>query len=562
MKNKPLIYQVLPRLFGNTSGQNRMHGSIEENGCGKLNFFTDKALQAIHSMGFTHVWYTGLLEHATQTDYSRYGIARDHKAVVKGVAGSPYAIKDYYDIDPDLACNPTQRMQEFEALVARTHANKLKMIIDFVPNHVARSYASDAKPEGVADFGANDDTTQRFHPNNNFYYIPNERFCAQIDLFGGEEAPYYEYPAKATGNDRFDAFPTTNDWYETVKLNYGLNYDNWRQGHFSPIPDTWFKMLDILLFWASKKVDGFRCDMAEMVPVEFWGWVIPQVKIKYPAVQFIAEVYNIQEYRNYIFTGKFDYLYDKEGLYNILRAVMTSYTPAFHLSNAWKMVDGIQEHMLSFLENHDEQRLASDFFAGDATKAIPGMVVCATLSRGPVMVYAGQELGERGMDQEGFSGLDGRTTIFDYWKLASLAQWAHDGNYDGSKLSSEQLELQGFYSKLMHLAGTEKSVVEGQFYDIMYVNEANRTLNGKQYAYLRYHEGEYLLVATNFSNAEIAAEFYLPLHFFEFLQLPLVTLTRFRDLLSDECFEQAFSASEPFRVTLPAWGARILKFTL
>lgn len=80
---------------------------------------------------------------------------------------------------------------------------------------------------------------------------------------GAAAEAYKEYPAKATGNNRFDAYPNINDWYETVKLNYGIDYQNGNTPHFNPIPDTWTKMLDILLFWAGKNIDGFRCDMAE-----------------------------------------------------------------------------------------------------------------------------------------------------------------------------------------------------------------------------------------------------------------------------------------------------------
>ena len=275
------IYQIFTRLYGNPNDANVPHGTIEQNGCAKMNGFTDKVLRRIKANGYTHVWYTGLIEHATQTDYSAYGIAKDHPVVVKGKAGSPYAIKDYYDIDPDLAVKVEKRMQEFEALVERTHKAGLKMVIDFVPNHVARQYHSDVCPKGVKDLGVDDDPTMHFSTANNFYYCWGEPlhtdFAARRDA---DEYPYIEQPAKATGNDHFDAWPGQNDWYETVKLNYGIDYCNagGRSTHFDPIPSTWKKMKDILLFWAAKGVDVFRCDMAEMVPVEFWEWAIAQVK--------------------------------------------------------------------------------------------------------------------------------------------------------------------------------------------------------------------------------------------------------------------------------------------
>ncbi|MEG1547086.1 MAG: alpha-amylase family glycosyl hydrolase, partial [Bacteroides sp.] len=239
-------------------------------------------LDEIKKLGITHIWYTGIIEHATQTDYTKQGIVSDHPAVVKGKAGSPYAIKDYYDVDPDLAAKVSNRMKEFEELVERTHRSGMKMIIDFVPNHVARQYHSDVKPKGVEDLGQTDEVEQSFSPYNNFYYIPQHQLEGQFDMQAGAAKPYHEYPAKATGNNRFDAYPCVNDWYETVKLNYGIDYLNGGSNHFDPMPSTWIKMTDILLFWASKGIDGFRCDMAEMVPVEFWAWAIPQVKKLYP----------------------------------------------------------------------------------------------------------------------------------------------------------------------------------------------------------------------------------------------------------------------------------------
>ena len=289
---KIIIYQVFTRLFGNGNIRCKKSGTIEENGCGKMADFTIKALNEIKNLGATHIWYTGVIEHATQTNYSRYGIRPDHPAVVKGKAGSPYAIKDYYDVDPDMANSIPDRMKEFENLVKRSHKAGLKVIIDFVPNHVARQYHSDAKPEGVIDLGENDNKDVAFSPNNNFYYIPGQQLQGEIDLHMNAPEAYVENPAKATGNDKFDAWPGRNDWYETVKLNYGVDYMNGRWGHFDPVPDPWQKMLDILLFWAAKDIDGFRCDMAEMVPVEFWGWAIPQVKEQFTHIIFIAEVYN------------------------------------------------------------------------------------------------------------------------------------------------------------------------------------------------------------------------------------------------------------------------------
>ncbi len=314
-------------------------------------------------MGFTHIWYTGVLEHASKTDYSAYGIQKDHPDVIKGNAGSPYAIRDYYDVSPDLANDVNSRMAEFEALIERTQKNGMKVIIDFVPNHVARQYHSDARPKKAEDFGIDDDTSVFFDPDNNFYYIPDQPLELQFEVQQGDDA-YKEFPAKATGNDCFNNKPGITDWYETVKLNYGVNYNNGHSTSFTPIPDTWLKMRDILLYWTAKGVDGFRCDMAEMVPVEFWNWVIPKVKSKKKSLIFIAEVYNPSQYQNYVHWGLFDYLYDKVDLYDTLRDVICGHKPASEITFCWQRIDGLQPKMLNFLENHDEQRIASDFLRG------------------------------------------------------------------------------------------------------------------------------------------------------------------------------------------------------
>ncbi len=248
---KLVIYQVFTRLFGANANKNVSNGTKKENGCGKMADFTGTALAEIKKLGATHIWYTGLIEHATKSDYTQYGIQRDHPAVVKGIAGSPYAIKDYYDIDPDLATKVPERIKEFKNLVMRTHKAELKMIIDFVPNHVARQYHSDAKPEGVRDLGEDDDKTEAFHPDNNFYYLPFTQFSPNFSLHDDEMGDYVEMPAKVTGNDCFTPWVSQNDWYETVKLNYGVDYQGTRQLIFCPsTPNTWVKMRDILLYWA------------------------------------------------------------------------------------------------------------------------------------------------------------------------------------------------------------------------------------------------------------------------------------------------------------------------
>lgn len=553
-QQKIIIYQIFTRLFGNRTNVCKQNGTIAENGSGKMNFFTDDVLAQIKAKGITHVWYTGVIRHASMTDYSSFGIPRQHTAVVKGKAGSPYAITDYYDVDPDLAENVDKRAAEFDALVERTHKAGMKVIIDFVPNHVARQYQSVAKPNGVEDLGATDNKEMGFSAANNFYYNVGQPFAPHIDLYAGEAEPYNEYPAKATGNDHFDAAPGKNDWYETVKLNYGIDYCDFggRSEHFSPVPNTWNKMLDILLYWASKDVDGFRCDMAEMVPTAFWSWAIAKVKAAYPNILFIAEVYNPMDYRHYVGAG-FDYLYDKVGMYDTMRSIICDGCPTSKITTAWQWVDDIADHMLYFLENHDEQRIASDFFAKDALRAYPAFVVNALMRSNPFMLYAGQEYGERGMDAEGFSGCDGRTTIFDYWTVPSLYRAFVEG-----KPTAEEAELSRLYSKVLNIANTEKAIGEGYFFDLMYVNEH---IASRQYAFMRKAGNELLFVVANFDSEKAALTVNIPDHAFNFLQIPRKTV-KATDLLSDKTVEARFASESTISVEVEPFGCVILKMQL
>ena len=548
------IYQVLPRLYGNTVTLNKNNGTLSENGCGKMNDFDARRLKRIKDMGFTHIWYTGLIEHATKTDYSAFGIARDNAEVVKGNAGSPYAIKDYYDIDPDLAVNVPERMKEFEQLVERTHRSGLKMIMDFVPNHVARQYHSDSKPAGVKDLGETDNTELAFSAQNNFYYIPKESL--HLDNIIGNKASYIETPARVSGNDVFNAWPSINDWYETIKLNYGIDYQNGRSTHFSPIPDTWKKMTEILLFWAGKGVDGFRCDMAEMVPVEYWNYAIAQVKKQHPELKFIAEVYNPGEYRNYIHTGGFDYLYDKVGLYDTLRSIVRGENSATAITHCWQATDDIQDHMLHFLENHDEQRIASPFFVGNAEKALPALVVSATLDKAPMMIYAGQEIGEKGMGNEGFSGEDGRTTIFDYWGVPSYQKLIRGIKY----LDKDEAKLYTFYRSIIKIINSSEAIREGKKFDLMYANDASQNFNPhRTFAILRSTGEKTALIVANFADTEQKLCINIPSAAFEYLGIKPQTI-KAKELISGKSLPLTLSTTEPTKVTISANNAVIIAF--
>lgn len=567
-QHKLLIYQLLPRLFGNKNTTNKFYGSVEENGCGKFNDITSKAITEIKAMGFTHIWYTGVIEHATMTNYLAHGIKPDDPDVVKGRAGSPYAIKDYYDVDPDLAVNVPNRMAEFEALIARTQEEGLKVIIDLVPNHVARTYQSDVKPASVRDFGEDDDVTQAFSAKNDFYYIPGQPFKVPDGYEPGgvefhsplKDGYFEENPAKGTGDDVFTASPSINNWFETIKLNYGVDFSKGYDMHFDPIPPVWQKMLEIVCFWTEKGVDAFRCDMVEYVPFEFWAWFIPQIKKRYPHLVFIGEAYQTSQYSNYLFKGNFDYLYDKVGLYDAVKSLTRNEPGAntWQINSVWNNdCRGFDERMLRFMENHDEQRIASPQFAGDAWLAVPGMIVTATLSGGPVMIYFGQEVGEPATAAEGFSGADGRTSIFDYYSVPEHQKWLNNGAYDGGQLSESQRVLRFFYSRLLNTVKRSPAICEGKFYELMMANEHSQGFNQQLYLYLRYTNNQRILVAVNFNRQNQPIRIKIPDELLN--ELTISGEITFTDLLSDSKFTAA-NIKEGLPITLPAMGGVMLEF--
>ena len=515
---KKVIYQLPVRLFGNTATHNKVNGTMAENGVGKFNDITDQALTSIKKLGVSHIWYTGIIEHATLTNYSSFGIATDHPFVVKGIAGSPYSIKDYYDVDPDLAVDVKNRMTEFENLIARSHQNGLRVIIDFIPNHVARQYKSDAKPAGIKDFGEEDDNTKPFLASNNFYYLPGTTFqppkeqvqwAMQLKLYGVSN-PFQEKPAKVTGNDQFTPSPGMNEWFEAVKLNYGVDIQDNRKTYFAPVPKTWEMMRDVLQFWARKHVDGFRCDMAEMVPVEFWNWVIPQIKSINPEIIFIAEIYNPLQYDNYSSQDGFDFLYDKVQLYDTIRLLMQGKSDPSSIGQIQGSLKKYNGKMLHFMENHDEQRIASKFFAGNGWLGVPGMVISATLDRGPLMIYFGQEVGEPAVGKEGFGGDDGRTTIFDYWGVPEHQKWMNHGKFDGEGLTMEQKQLRDFYGEICRVSATSPSIHSGDYADITGSNLQAGNISNKVVAYLRYSNDERLLVVASFDKTMQVAKITIP----------------------------------------------------
>ena len=460
--SKFILYQMLPRVFGQREWV--PGGTYEQNGSGKMADISDAVLAGLRdNLHVSAVWYTGIIEHATKTRFA--GVEPCHPDLVKGQAGSPYAITNYFDVAPELATDPAKRMQEFEALVARTHGAGLKVVMDYVPNHVFRQYQ---KPFSTV----------------NFYTLYGQTLHLPF------QTSYSESPALGTGNCPTDASPSKYDWYDIVKL----NYDN---------KLTWNIMLDVLLFWAGKGVDGFRCDMVELVPADFFRWAFAQVRHKFPQTFFIAEVYDKNNYHRYADAG-FDYLYDKSGFYDALRETCAGNRPAYWLTQEWQFLGDLQPHMLNFLENHDEQRVASDFFLGSGCKALAPLALSMLFNTAPFMIYFGQEYGERGMLEEGYSGRDGRTSIFDYCSL-----------------SGERDEcLYERYKEFTRLAVTPL-FAQGKTYDLMWLNHASDHFDpANQFAFMRGHNGKGALVVANFADRDVDVRINISDDAFAYLGIP------------------------------------------
>ncbi len=529
--SRPVIYQMMVRTFGNTNETRKTNGSLEENGCGKFGDITPRALKAIQAMGFTHIWLTGVLEQASGTHYE--GRPADEPDILKGIAGSPYAIKDYFDVCPDYAVNPQQRLDEFKALLDRCRVLGLKVIIDFVPNHVARSYASDVCPEH--SFGATDDRSVFFSKDNHFYYLQNDHPGGGPPLklptagrpqCDGLFAPETDF-GRVTGNNVISWSPSIHDWYETVKLNYGHDFTTGRDTAHLPgadaapdeVPKTWRTMDEILRYWQEMGVDGFRVDMAHMVPMEFWRWVVKRCRARSAGVFFAAEAYDNDPAKltdghvlDDLLHAGFDAVYDDPS-YDVLEGIYDSGKWANDLDSL--TFTGYRFHRsLRYAENHDEVRLASPKEWGGLGMKVgkPVSAVLFAMGRGPLMLYHGQEVGEPAAGEEGFGGDDARTTIFDYWSMPEFTKWVNNGKFDGGKLSSEQKSLRDWYGKLIR-ATSNRAFTVGEFYGLNHSNKENPRFGrvGDEsssghwlYAFLRRDtkSGQAFLVVANFHGSE------------------------------------------------------------
>ena len=538
---KVIIYQMLPRLWGNVGGKNIKNGTLKDNGCGKFSSIDTITLEYLKSLGVSYVWYTGIIRHATAEDSA--GCTPSSADWVKGRAGSPYSITDYYDVNPYLADDPENRMEEFHKLVERTHAAGLKVIIDFVPNHVARDYgrfaAAHPAPTGMAALGESDDKSVHWKDINDFFYYPGIPLALPI-----QNQTYMEMPAMASGNS-YTSSPGVNDWYDTIKLNYCDSHT-----------ETWEKMYDIVNFWAGQGVDGFRCDMVELVPPAFFKWLISRIKKDRPDLLFVAEVYQKTLYSKYIREIGFDLLYDKSGIYDTLRAIVEKnakdsgvpvedWQSAKRITWNWQSLGDLQPYMLNFLENHDEQRFASDFFGCDARNSYAALYTALYLNNAPFMLYAGEEVGERGMDNEGFSGRDGRTSIFDWWAPSSLTRLYKYIHGEKEALAPEEETMLDTYRKALKFAAEDNAVSKGTFYDLCYCNYASDGFNpDRHFAFLRDFEDETLLIVCNFSKNDAEMRISIPEHAFNWMKMPE---------------SEEFNHTTPVSVRVPATNGVIIK---
>jgi glycosidase len=555
------IYQMFPRLFGNTNPNRIPNGTYQQNGCGKFADLNDESLTSLKKLGFDAIWVTGVLRQATTRDYSSIGLPPDDPDLLKGIAGSPYAIRDYFDVCPDYAADPAQRITEFKALLARAKKHDLKIFMDFIPNHVARSHTSVVHPE--RDFGK-DDQGIEFFSSDDFYYLQADKdgpplrlatfdprkkepltpttkviwedqesrfpgLKEKIDgLFQGEAKR-----GRVTGDNQNTWQPNRDCWYETIKFNYGYDFTLGAKGQRKhptvlqpdlPVPNLWNKMDAVLAYWQEMGVDGFRCDVAHIVPSEFWHWALARARERNPKTFFYAECYEgdtrlevpdanpelavFKSNPTSLLEAGFDAVYGHDA-YRRLMEIYQDKAWANDLDSASR-AGFVGDNSVRYAENHDEVRVASPQHWGGHGPLVgrPVSGILFGLSRGPVMVYYGQEVGEPAdVGAAGFELDKGRTTFFDYWSVPTLIQWMNNGQYEGGGLPELNRDLRAFYGRLLNSL-THPALAQGNFIPLNPANQNNPTYHvpdGKKengrwlYSFLRYDpvSKQSLLVTAN-----------------------------------------------------------------
>ena len=407
---KQIIYQALPRLWGK----------------GHFSDWTGKAFSYLKALGVDYLWLTGVPRHESGTPFT------------KGCPGSPYAIIDWYDVNPYLADNEDKRMHEFELLIKRAHLAGIKIMIDYIPNHVGRSYAGD---------------------------LPCFDHC-------------------------------DGDWTDTRKV-------NWND------PSTVDKMVDILCFWANKGIDGFRCDMVELVSAEALGEVVRRTRSAFPGLVFVAETYIKENYRRYLSTSSIDILYDKSGSYDILRAISNGNCSATALTSNWQWQAEIQGAMLNFLENHDEQRLASRFWNNGRRYPWAELAFSVLFNEASFMLYYGQEWMDDAAETD-----NGRTSIYDFTSPSGVRRAAHFARTGKAiKLNdaadTDSLDCYRRYLELMQTAASPL-MRQGSNWDLCYLQNDCKWNRDNMFAFARYDGHGAAVVICNFSDSDTELSVRLP----------------------------------------------------
>ncbi len=561
-EQRPRIYQLLPRLFSNLNQTRKPNGTLAENGTGKFNDLNNEALSSLRSMGFTHLWLTGVQRQATATAHP--GLPADDPDLLKGLAGSPYAVKDYLDLCPDYASTAEKRHEEFNSLLVRMREHGLGAIMDLVANHVSRSYP----PENAPHFGAEDQKDAFFAPHNSFFHLHGQPLrlptwsegralsptCEVLGTCDGLFAPE-EKSARVSGNNVTSPHPSLGDWYETVKLNYGFDFTTGSRafphaGQPGVLPQTWLKVDSVIAHWQQRGVAGFRCDMAHMVPPEFWSWAIARARARDPEVLFLAEAYEdpmrarsasplLAALNNHaghvmldLIDAGFDAVYDHP-TYQGLKRIYDGPAWANDLDSVIPHAF-LSEHSVRYGENHDEVRIHSPGHWANIGPAVgkPVSALLYALSTGPILLYSGQEVGESGSGHAGFCNDPTRTTLFDYWSQPELLKWVNQHRYDGGQLSPAQRELRAFYSRILKL-NAQPAFAHGEFLPLNGPNLANpdfgrlpgETASGHWiHAFLRYdaRSEQRILVVVNLhpSHSFDHVRIWLPAEALAFLELP------------------------------------------
>ncbi len=482
-------------------------GAHEEN-TGKLSYLTIEVLKEIKELGVDYIWIAGILENANPKIVD--------PDVVKGDAGSFYAIYDNWDISSQVG-----NLDEFDALIERAHSIGLRVLIDFIPNHTARVHKTDVVCKEEIDFGKGENPNENFSLDNNFYYLgSNSTFVPPKTSLPGVDGFFdmdifmpgiqFESPARVTGNNVLSALPQYHDWYETVKLNYGLNL--FSDGKpFIGASKTWKQMLDVAIYWLNKGVDGFRVDVTHGVAVEFWYYFINEVRKVQPNAFFVAEAFEEDPIKSTgfslekLFDAGFDSVLNGPMYWNLRRQALLSQnmnsSTYYHSPGSRKSILDNGYSFTHYMGNHDEVRLASSFFAPSLESRVDrawlGLAysIYAALLPGNFLIHGGDEFQEEASLPGVFGGYDGRTSIFDFVYQPQTRTWLYE------ERPHWMINFREMYRRLFSLKkripfNIKHSTSNPTFIDLMKINDS-KNISKWVSAYVRFFNNERYLVVMN-----------------------------------------------------------------